>query len=59
MTEHGDEQKMLKLHILVAVLLLIHAAIAKYEPNWDSLDKRPLPAWYDEVKFGIFIHWGQ
>jgi alpha-L-fucosidase len=30
----------------------------KYQPNWESLDKRPLPAWYDEVKFGIFIHWG-
>lgn len=32
--------------------------IGKYEPNWDSLDKRPLPAWYDEAKIGIFIHWG-
>ena len=21
-------------------------------------DSRPLPAWYDEAKFGIFIHWG-
>ena len=30
----------------------------KYEPTWDSLDKRPLPAWYDQAKFGIFIHWG-
>ena len=30
----------------------------KYEPTWDSLDKRPLPSWYDEAKFGIFIHWG-
>lgn len=30
----------------------------KYEPNWESLDKRPLPDWYDEGKFGIFIHWG-
>ena len=31
---------------------------AKYDPTWDSLDKRPLPAWYDEAKFGIFIVWG-
>nr|XP_002127716.1 alpha-L-fucosidase [Ciona intestinalis] len=29
-----------------------------YLPNWDSLDKRPLPVWYDEAKVGIFIHWG-
>ncbi len=32
--------------------------LTKYSPNWDSLDSRPLPAWYDESKFGIFIHWG-
>lgn len=30
----------------------------KYEPTWESLDSRPLPPWYDEAKFGIFIHWG-
>ncbi len=24
----------------------------------ESLNARPLPAWYDEAKFGIFIHWG-
>jgi len=29
-----------------------------YKPNWESLDSRPCPAWYDEAKFGIFIHWG-
>ena len=30
----------------------------KYQPNWDSIDSRPLPDWYDEAKFGIFMHWG-
>lgn len=30
----------------------------RYEPNWKSIDSRPLPAWYDEAKVGIFIHWG-
>ena len=29
-----------------------------YKPTWDSLDTRPLPPWYDEVKFGVFISWG-
>ena len=29
-----------------------------YKPTWDSLDSRPLPQWYDDAKFGIFIHWG-
>ncbi|VEN35088.1 unnamed protein product [Callosobruchus maculatus] len=30
----------------------------KYEPNWDSLDTRPLPKWFDEAKVGILLHWG-
>lgn len=30
----------------------------KYSPTWESLDTRPLPPWYDEAKFGIFMHWG-
>lgn len=29
-----------------------------YQPTWESLDSRPAPAWYDDGKFGIFIHWG-
>ncbi|KAK9869960.1 hypothetical protein WA026_006058 [Henosepilachna vigintioctopunctata] len=30
----------------------------RFEPNWDSLDSRRIPNWYDESKIGIFIHWG-
>ncbi|XP_063810172.1 tissue alpha-L-fucosidase [Pseudophryne corroboree] len=33
-------------------------ASTKYAPNWESLDARPLPPWFDEAKFGIFLHWG-
>jgi len=29
-----------------------------YENNWESLNARPVPAWFGEAKFGIFIHWG-
>ncbi|MBM3216311.1 alpha-L-fucosidase [Candidatus Poribacteria bacterium] len=29
-----------------------------YAPTWESLDSRPCPAWFDDAKFGIFIHWG-
>ncbi|XP_046572693.1 alpha-L-fucosidase-like [Haliotis rubra] len=32
--------------------------LSRYEPNWASIDSRPLPAWYDEAKLGIFVHWG-
>jgi alpha-L-fucosidase len=37
---------------------LFFVVSGQYEPNWDSIDKRPLPSWYDEAKFGIFLHWG-
>ncbi len=29
-----------------------------YRAEWESLDKRPTPLWWQEAKFGIFIHWG-
>ncbi len=29
-----------------------------YAPDWESLDSRPLPNWYDEAKIGIFMHFG-
>jgi alpha-L-fucosidase len=46
--------------ILLTILALatLGSAQYNYEANWDSLDARPLPSWYDEGKFGIFIHWG-
>ena len=31
---------------------------AQYTANWESLDKRQTPAWFEDAKFGIFIHWG-
>ncbi|XP_071574064.1 alpha-L-fucosidase-like isoform X1 [Temnothorax nylanderi] len=39
-------------------LVSILTETPKYDPTWSSLDSRPLPPWYDEAKFGIFIHWG-
>ncbi len=29
-----------------------------YQPNWESIDSRPTPTWFEDAKFGIFIHWG-
>ncbi|XP_074043843.1 plasma alpha-L-fucosidase [Macrotis lagotis] len=44
---------------LLPLLLSGWSAEAKrYDPTWQSLDARELPAWFDEAKFGIFIHWG-
>ncbi len=30
----------------------------KYEATWESLDSRQTPSWFQDSKFGIFIHWG-
>lgn len=43
---------------LFFLFFLSQIAIAQYQPNWQSLDKRPTPAWFEDAKFGIFIHWG-
>jgi len=28
------------------------------EPTWESMAKVPVPKWFEDAKFGIFIHWG-
>jgi alpha-L-fucosidase len=43
---------------VVMVLTAASGAVAQYEATWESLDTRPNPKWFDEAKFGIFIHWG-
>lgn len=44
-----------KVAIFITLLSLVSS---QYQPTWQSLDSRPLPSWYDEAKFGIFMHWG-
>ncbi len=46
---------------IVSVLLVIgcfcgcsKTEATKYEANWESLDGYPVPAWFDDAKFGIF-----
>lgn len=29
-----------------------------YDASWESLCHYPVPQWYQDAKFGIFIHWG-
>jgi len=54
----------MKAIILVAPIMVFMLASsasaqeARYQPTWESLDKRPTPPWFDDAKFGIFIHWG-
>ncbi|MEO8148494.1 MAG: alpha-L-fucosidase [Bacteroidia bacterium] len=42
--------------LAICITTLLHAQT--YQPTWESLDTRPVPQWYKDVKFGIFIHWG-
>jgi alpha-L-fucosidase len=51
------------LHACAAAPLALAARRAesqesRYEPAWESIDRRPCPKWYTDAKFGIFIHWG-
>ena len=34
------------------------AARGPFAPNWNSLARFTVPDWYQDAKFGIFIHWG-
>ena len=47
---------------MLLILVLLTGSIGlnaqQYEPNWESLDKRPIQKWFEDAKFGIFIHWG-
>lgn len=50
-----------KIAILLALSICCNhltAPAQPYQPNWQSLDTRPMPEWYSNAKFGIFIHWG-
>ena len=48
--------KNLILFLLLFLALNVHGQI--YKPEWESLDKRPVAQWFQDSKFGIFIHWG-
>lgn len=47
---------------LVIYTLLISQNLTfaqKFEPNWESLKANyKTPVWFNQAKFGIFIHWG-
>ena len=58
------KQKLVRTFFVLAASIGMLATTAhaqeakKYEPTIESLDKHPLPEWYDDAKLGIFIHWG-
>ena len=60
-------ERSIRTFILTTLLALIatgwssapaYAVEPHYEANWASLDARPMPEWFRDAKFGVFIHWG-
>jgi|WetSurSiteA1Bulk_404760.scaffolds.fasta_scaffold28502_1 alpha-L-fucosidase len=49
---------MKNLILLLLLTVTLSLGAQTYKPNWESLDKRPVPGWFQDSKFGIFIHWG-
>ena len=50
----------MKKHVFI-ILIVLQFSVAKaqkYQSTWASLDTRPIPTWFEDAKFGIFIHWG-
>ncbi len=47
-----------KIFIAFCLIISLNSYAQQYDANWASLDKRPIPQWYTDAKFGIFIHWG-
>jgi alpha-L-fucosidase len=52
---------MLRCLLVIALLIQLQSPLLfaqMYQPTWQSLNNRPIPQWFTDAKFGIFIHWG-
>ncbi len=53
---------MIMWHVLLASVFIVtplgFAQSIEYTADWESLKDYPAPEWYEDAKFGIFIHWG-
>ncbi len=44
--------------VVVCSMNSVQARERYYSPEWESLARYEVPAWFQDAKFGIFIHWG-
>lgn len=45
--------------ILLTLNFTLNAQSVKhYDPNWESLNTAPVPAWFNEAKIALYIFWG-
>jgi len=47
-----------KIFCILFALCSYWLSAQEYQPTWESVDRRPVPEWFRDAKFGIFIHWG-
>ena len=51
-------KRLLLLTIIIVLLSGTYIKAQTYTADWQSLDTREIPGWFQDAKFGIFIHWG-
>ncbi|MFD2965313.1 MULTISPECIES: alpha-L-fucosidase [Olivibacter] len=51
-------KKIVKYLLLCMFLISQSLRAQNYQANWQSIDQREIPQWWQDAKFGIFIHWG-
>ena len=51
-------KKIFSLTVLTVMFAANLQSQPQYSADWASIDSRPIPQWYTDAKFGIFIHWG-
>jgi alpha-L-fucosidase len=58
LTTNSVNKTLLSVLALAGLAGSTFAADTTYQPRWVSLDRRPTPGWFQDAKFGVFIHWG-
>lgn len=48
----------IKFFSAVFLFVFVNGYSQKYTADWASIDSRAVPGWFEDAKFGIFIHWG-
>lgn len=49
--------KIASLAMLLLLLSMVGVQAQDKIKTWNKLDRRPIPKWWTDAKFGIFIHW--
>lgn len=44
--------------ILFFLAGIFNVSSQPYQSTWESIDSRSVPSWFEDARFGIFIHWG-